>query len=146
MIEYNDAIRDFIKKISELAESAHHDDPKKAAGMFYAAGIAHKLMRPEAIDPGLSGVAESLFPAALAQATKASQKFPQPNYTALKIAEEAGEVIKALVHYAENRGSWQDVKDESVDAVAMILRVLREGDQVNGIIPPKNRTGYAEQN
>lgn len=68
--------------------------------------------------------------------TLAQLKFPAPNYTALKVAEEAGEVVKAAVHYAERRGEWSDVEDEAVQAIAMILRLLVEGDAVNGIRPP----------
>lgn len=68
--------------------------------------------------------------------TMAQEKFPAPNYTLLKVAEEAGEVVKAAIHYAEHRGRWSDVEGEAVQAIAMILRLLGEGDAVNGIIPP----------
>jgi len=37
----------------------------------------------------------------------------------LKVAEEAGEVIKAAVHYAEGRETWEKVEDEAVQAIAM---------------------------
>ena len=73
---------------------------------------------------------------AMETAEKAQRKFPQPNYTALKVAEEAGEVIKAAVHYAEGRETWENVEAESIQAIAMIFRLLVEGDQKNGIIPP----------
>lgn len=74
---------------------------------------------------------------AMDAADKAKRKFPQPNYTALKVAEEAGEVIKAAVHYAEGRDTWEHVEAEAIQAIAMIFRLLTEGDQRNGIIPPR---------
>ena len=77
--------------------------------------------------------------AAQQAADSAKGKFPQPNYVALKVAEEAGEVVRAAVHYAEGRLGWDDVEAESIQAIAMILRLLDEGDQVNGIIPPHRR-------
>lgn len=73
---------------------------------------------------------------AVSAAEKARVKFPQPNYVTLKVAEEAGEVVRAAVHYAEGRANWSDVEDEGVQAIAMVLRLLAEGDQVNGVAPP----------
>ena len=73
---------------------------------------------------------------ARATAKKASEKFPQPNYTTLKIAEEAGEVVRGAVHYAENRMGWAEVEGEIVQLLAMLIRFVTEGDRVNGIVPP----------
>ena len=72
-------------------------------------------------------------------AAKAVIKFPQPNYVTLKIAEEAGEVVRGAVHYAENRMKWEDVEGEVVQLLAMLIRFVTEGDQVNGVIPPHLR-------
>lgn len=69
-------------------------------------------------------------------AAKASVKFPQPNYVTLKIAEEAGEVVRGAVHYAENRMEWSEVEGEIVQLLAMLIRFVTEGDQINGITPP----------
>ncbi|MBB4017328.1 hypothetical protein GGR16_002357 [Chelatococcus caeni] len=69
-------------------------------------------------------------------AVKASAKYPQPNYVTLKIAEEAGEVVRGAVHYAEGRMNWYEVEDEIVQLLAMLIRFVTEGDQVNGVIPP----------
>ena len=66
---------------------------------------------------------------------KAIERFPQPNYVALKVAEEAGEVVKAAVHYAEGRETWKNVENEVVQMIAMGLRLLVEGDMKNGIVP-----------
>ena len=73
---------------------------------------------------------------ARAVAKKASAKFPQPNYVTLKIAEEAGEVVRGAVHYAEGRMSWAEVEGEIVQLLAMLMRFVNEGDQVNGVTPP----------
>src|SRR5690606_37834190 len=78
----------------------------------------------------------SLVEKARAAAAKASAKFPQPNYVTLKIAEEAGEVIRGAVHYAERRMEWSEVEGEIIQLLAMLIRFVTEGDQVNGIIPP----------
>ena len=78
----------------------------------------------------------SLVAMARASADKAMRKFPQPNYVLLKVAEEAGEVVQAGVHYAENRMEWGQVEGEIVQLLAMIIRLVTEGDQVNGITPP----------
>jgi len=70
-------------------------------------------------------------------AEKASIKFPQPNYVTLKIAEEAGEVVRGAVHYAEGRMPWSEVEGEIVQLLAMLIRFVTEGDRVNGVIPPE---------
>ena len=80
----------------------------------------------------------SLVSKARISADKAMVKFPQPNYVLLKVAEEAGEVVQAGVHYAENRMSWGEVEGEIVQLVAMLIRLVTEGDQVNGIKPPES--------
>lgn len=78
----------------------------------------------------------SLVAMARVSADKAIRKFPQPNYVLLKVAEEAGEVVQAGVHYAENRMEWGKVEGEIVQLLAMLIRLVTEGDQVNGITPP----------
>lgn len=70
------------------------------------------------------------------EAARAAVKYPQPNYIALKIAEEAGEVVRGGVHFAEGRMAWSEVEAEVVQLLAMLLRFVTEGDEVNGIVPP----------
>ncbi|MCP1440477.1 hypothetical protein J3D56_003913 [Erwinia persicina] len=74
---------------------------------------------------------------AVEAAQKAMVKFPQPNYVLLKVAEEAGEVVQAGVHYAEGRETWAALEGEVVQTIAMLYRLITEGDHVNGVIPPK---------
>lgn len=65
------------------------------------------------------------------------RKFPQPNYVISKVAEEAGEVVKAAIHCAEGRETPENVIAEIKQAMAMLLRLYVEGDQVHGLPPLK---------
>lgn len=77
-----------------------------------------------------------LVAAARERAEKAMRKFPQPNYVLNKVAEESGEVIKAVIHYTEGREDWLSVERELIDNLAMLIRLVKEGDQVIGFNPP----------
>lgn len=72
---------------------------------------------------------------AIAEAGKASTKFPQPNYIISKVAEESGEVVKAAIHCAEGRETAANVRAEIKQAIAMLIRLYLEGDQVHGLPP-----------
>lgn len=74
-----------------------------------------------------------LLPDAIMAATKAIKKFPQPNYVTLKIAEEAGEVVRGCVHHVEGRMEWAEVEGEIIQLLAMIIRLVTEGDGVIGL-------------
>ncbi len=76
---------------------------------------------------------DALFTAAKVEAQKAMRKFPQPNYVISKVAEEAGEVVKAAIHAAENRETREAVLGEVVQCMAMLIRLCIEGDQVHGL-------------
>jgi hypothetical protein len=80
----------------------------------------------------------SLVSKARVAADKAITKFPQPNYVLNKVSEEHGEVIKAVVHYMEGRETWENVEGELVDNLAMLIRLVVEGDQVIGFTPPES--------
>jgi len=81
-----------------------------------------------------------IFSRSIGQARRAMNKFPQPNYCLTKVAEEAGEVVKAGVHLAEGRDfTHEDLEGEVVDTIAMLIRVLIEGDQVHGLPPSYGR-------
>ena len=83
---------------------------------------------------GMEGFGD-LVAAAHAEATKAMQKYPQPNYVISKIAEEAGEVVKAAIHCAEKRETAENVAGEMKQLIAMLIRLWVEGDQVHGLPP-----------
>lgn len=72
---------------------------------------------------------------AAVEAEKAMRKFPQPNYVISKFAEEAGEVVKAAIHHAENRETREAVVSEMRQVLAMMLRLWIEGDRVHGMKP-----------
>lgn len=72
----------------------------------------------------------------LEKANIATFKFPQPNYTLIKFSEESGEFVKEAVHYAEGRGQWKLVVNELIDVMAMLIRLVTEGDGVIGFRPP----------
>lgn len=74
-----------------------------------------------------------ILPDVVASAEKAMRKFPQPNYVISKWAEETGEVTKALIHMAEGRETPENVRGEIVQSLAMLHRLLVEGDQVHGL-------------
>lgn len=87
----------------------------------------------------------SLVIAARLRAEKAMRKFPQPNYVLNKVAEESGEVIKAVIHYTEGREEWANVEGEIIDNLAMLIRLVTEGDQVIGFTPPESCRGSMPQ-
>lgn len=72
---------------------------------------------------------------AMSEADTAMRKFPQPNYVISKLAEEAGETVKAAIHCAEGRESMKNVRAEMRQTIAMLFRLWVEGDQVHGLAP-----------
>lgn len=78
---------------------------------------------------------DALMSDARAEAEKAMRKFPQPNYVISKIAEEAGEVVKAAIHCAEGRETADNLRGEMKQTLAMLYRLWVEGDQVHGLPP-----------
>lgn len=78
---------------------------------------------------------DELMVEARAEAAKAMRKFPQPNYVISKIAEEAGEVVKAAIHCAEGRETAENLRGEMKQTLAMLYRLWVEGDQIHGLPP-----------
>ena len=76
---------------------------------------------------------DALIGDAKSEAQRAMQKFPQPNYVISKVAEEAGEVVKAAIHCAEGRESASEVRAEMKQLIAMLYRLWVEGDGVHGL-------------
>lgn len=92
------------------------------------------ILDAQAPQPAPDAVAR-LVEAARAEADKAMRKYPQPNYVISKVAEEAGEVVKAAIHCAEGRETPEAVIGEIKQAMAMLIRLYIEGDQVHGLPP-----------
>ncbi|MEN0606941.1 hypothetical protein [Klebsiella grimontii] len=141
----NEIDSDYFAVVSECESYGQETDAELSITEFAlrAAGYVDALV--EALEKAQQRNAEleaqndyfaSLVAMARISADKAIRKFPQPNYVLLKVAEEAGEVVQAGVHYAENRMEWGQVEGEIVQLLAMLIRLVTEGDQVNGITPP----------
>ncbi|CAH6306222.1 TPA: hypothetical protein ACYRSE_005511 [Klebsiella michiganensis] len=141
----NEIDSDYFAVVSECESYGQETDAELSITEFAlrAAGYVDELV--EALEKAKQRNAELeaqndyfayLVAMARVSADKAIRKFPQPNYVLLKVAEEAGEVVQAGVHYAENRMEWGQVEGEIVQLLAMLIRLVTEGDQVNGITPP----------
>jgi len=106
---------------------------------IHAARRAIAAMQPRwrdvKTDPPQRDGFDDLVMAARAEAARAMLKFPQPNYVISKIAEEAGEVVKAAIHCAEGRESYDAVHSEMRQLIAMLYRLWVEGDGVHGLQP-----------
>ena len=59
---------------------------------------------------------------------RAEKKFPlfpiDPIHAAAIVGEKAGELLQAALKVTYEKGQWEDVYDEAIDAAAMALRVL----------------------
>jgi hypothetical protein len=97
--------------------------------------------RPDFSDPRLVSLTAAtdrfaeVFGEGIAEGLRAMQRFPAPNYTISKFAEEAGEAHKELIHLAESRSTFDKVRGEMVQTIGMMFRLWVEGDQVHGLPP-----------
>lgn len=107
---------------------------KPAARTAMGAALAD-ARREGKLAGGLPADFQALLADAMAEATRAMARFPQPNYVISKFAEESGEVVKAAIHYAEGREARDAVVSEMRQTIAMMLRLWIEGDQVHGMAP-----------
>jgi hypothetical protein len=105
-------------------------------GSLHACGKEDPGAMPVYGTPRTTSYFDRLVVEAHRAAETAKVKFPQPNYVTLKIAEEAGEVVRGAVHYRENRMPWFAVETEIIQLLAMLIRFVTEGDGVNNIYPP----------
>lgn len=72
---------------------------------------------------------------------RAMKKFPQPNPTIAALAEEVGELSKAMLHIREGKhNDWWRVYDEAVQVAAMACRAAIEGDPTFGVVPTADNT------
>ncbi|EPL6258418.1 TPA: hypothetical protein ACXGAW_001267 [Klebsiella pneumoniae] len=141
----NEIDSDYFAVVSECESYGQETDAELSITEFALRAAVYVDELVEALEKAQQRNAEleaqndyfaSLVAMARVSADKAIRKFPQPNYVLLKVAEEAGEVVQAGVHYAENRMEWGKVEGEIVQLLAMLIRLVTEGDQVNGITPP----------
>lgn len=128
---YEGVIADVSKRIAELEIQLKAAENNEIDARCHIAELESRTVTAPQSD-----YFASLVAMARVSADKAMKKFPQPNYVLLKVAEEAGEVVQAGVHYAENRMEWKQVEGEIVQLLAMLIRLVTEGDQINGVTPP----------
>lgn len=63
--------------------------------------------------------------AELQRAKRKHPDFPRDMYKQLAIMqEEAGEVVKAVLHYDYEEGSKEDIREELIQTAAMCMRML----------------------
>lgn len=147
----SEPVDEFVSLIARLAYSlkiANPDSELPAKSLDYLQRRGFKQSPLRAIAPSAEPVSQSyklrddyfayLVASARQRAIKAMEKFPQPNYVLNKVAEENGEVIKAVIHYTEGRETWENVEGELIDNLAMLIRLVTEGDQVIGFTPPES--------
>lgn len=120
-------LADVVDSLNEVVEA--HDVENESC---YSVVALYTAAQPAALPDYFA----ELVAKARHSAEKAMISYPQPNYVLLKFAEEAGEVVQAGVHYAEGRETWEALEGEVVQTIAMLYRLVTEGDQVNGVIPP----------
>ena len=135
--------RFFLTNGPRLSDYPTLEAAKAAAQADYEARIRSALtVQPApghapdvaALGPDVDGFGALIFEAKV-EAEKAMRKFPQPNYVISKIAEEAGEVVKAAIHCAEGRETADNLCGEMKQVIAMLYRLWIEGDQVHGLPP-----------
>ncbi|MFJ5398439.1 hypothetical protein [Pectobacterium sp. CHL-2024] len=138
-----DLVRELVLHVEQLQESAKRD-VKPWQDTFPETLLPAYIERIKKADDAVRANTapddyfSSLVSAARTRADKAIRKFPQPNYVLNKVAEENGEVIKAVIHYTEGREEWSSVEGEIIDNLAMLIRLVTEGDQVIGFTPPSS--------
>lgn len=122
------------------AVEAPNDDPEctdcGGTGVTYQTERRCACQPPDAVEALVKAADQSFFELivdGMAEADRAMRKFPQPNYVISKVAEEAGEVVKAAIHCAESRETAENVRGEMRQLIAMLYRLWVEGDQVHGL-------------
>ncbi|HET6330576.1 MAG TPA: hypothetical protein VFF76_07295 [Holophagaceae bacterium] len=64
-----------------------------------------------------------------AELAAARAKFPDPSFLTLALAEESGEAVKAALDFRQGKTeSPDDLRRECIQAAAMAIRLLEEGD------------------
>lgn len=68
-----------------------------------------------------------------AELDRARTKFPKPDLLTTAFAEEAGELVKAILDGYNGKAS--DVYGEAIQTIAMVVRLIEEGDPVHRLKP-----------
>jgi len=90
--------------------------------------MTNNIVTDQALDTFLSDVHIEVL--------RAVEKFPQPNPTIAAMAEESGELAKAMLHIREGKSNdWWEVYNEAVQLAAMACRCALEGDPTVNAVP-----------
>jgi hypothetical protein len=122
-----------IARAEAAEKQARHNSFAGEAYIFLEAHIKDLEAQLAEVRVALDDDFFELIVDSMAEADRAMRKFPQPNYVISKIAEEAGEVVKAAIHAAEGRETHENVRGEMRQLIAMLYRLWVEGDQVHGL-------------
>lgn len=72
---------------------------------------------------------ESFMNEVALEISSARNKFPSNKHLGLAFAEEAGELVKAVLDYEQKGGTKSQVRKEAIQACAMAFRLLMEGSE-----------------
>ena len=78
---------------------------------------------------------EQLFIEAALEVERARALYPKPDHLTLALAEEAGEVTKAVLDHFDHKCDIYQVRKEIVQCVAMCVRLWNEGDPTVNLPP-----------
>lgn len=65
----------------------------------------------------------------------ARKKFPAADHLTVALAEECGELIKAIAQHREGKSDLIEVRTELVQTMAMCVRLYLDGDVTEGLPP-----------
>lgn len=74
--------------------------------------------------------------ATLNEVARARKKFPNPDLLTTAFAEEAGELVKAILD--NYHGKPSNVYEEAIQVIAMAVRLIEEGDPVHRLEPKQS--------
>lgn len=87
-----------------------------------------ELVPISSIKPSTQVELYSLFNSVEGEVLSAMQKFPSNKHLGLAFAEEAGELVKAVLDFEQKGGDKAQIRKEAIQAMAMAARLLLEGD------------------
>lgn len=69
------------------------------------------------------------------EVSRARKKFPEPTHMTVALAEECGELIKAIAERREGKGAKDATYTELVQTMAMCVRLYLDGDKTENLRP-----------
>lgn len=78
---------------------------------------------------------KNFIQASINERDRAIKLFPKSDHVLLALNEEHGELVKAIMDHKYGKGSIEDVRSEAIQVMAMILRLVEEGDPTINLPP-----------